>query len=278
MKNTVLTLLVLLVLLAFNQSTFAQASWTEASQIEGLSPVPGNNQVVPAQVIPGDGIDFYTDAALWSGACPVSTSLTSESWSNTLLGPNSVLGCDLILNNLTNDGCFAPGGIVAGIELASIDFTGTVIATTGFVGVPSNAVGPNNFVDNAVINFTLPANSVAFEFITPLDVPTDFIVEFFGASGSLGVATVTSNGNTPVFFGAIASENITSIVFDDQGMAAAELFTNISFDLCEEEPEEVVVAPIPTMGEWGLMVLGIMLLIFGLVAVNQKRSAIPTMA
>ena len=66
MKNTVLTLLVLLVLLAFNQSTFAQASWTEASQIEGISPVPGNNQVVPAQVIPGDGIDFYTDAALWS--------------------------------------------------------------------------------------------------------------------------------------------------------------------------------------------------------------------
>jgi len=50
------------------------------------------------------------------------------------------------------------------------------------------------------------------------------------------------------------------------------LFLAISDEIIEE-PQ-----PIPTMGEWGLMVLGIMLLIFGLVAVNQKRSTVETLA
>lgn len=49
-----------------------------------------------------------------------------------------------------------------------------------------------------------------------------------------------------------------------------------NLELSEEIIEDV--APIPTMGEWGLMVLGIMLLIFGLVAVNQKRSVTQTLA
>lgn len=44
-----------------------------------------------------------------------------------------------------------------------------------------------------------------------------------------------------------------------------------NLNLSEEIIEEV--APIPTMGEWGLIVLGIMLLIFGLVAVNQKQTS-----
>jgi len=61
------------------------------------------------------------------------------------------------------------------------------------------------------------------------------------------------------------------------GLPATSMGAAMTINLSEPLPEPEV-APIPTMGEWGLMVLGIMLLIFGLVAVNQKRSTIQTLA
>ena len=268
MKNVIATLT--LVLLYFASS--AQTNWSEAAQMDNLTLNPGTERAPVTSVIPEAGVDFFMDAATLSSACPVSTALTTETWSNTLTTPGNLGFCDLILSSQTNDACFAPGGIVEGIELTTNNFGGFVVLGTGAFGAPSPAVGPLAFADDLVITFTQPVNSASFEFIWPLGPAADFSVEVFGASGSLGSAVVTSNGATPVFVGALASENITSIVISDMGQVLGELLTSLSFDLCEEAAEDI--APIPTMGEWGLMVLGIMLLIFGLVAVNQKRSTV----
>ena len=269
MKNVIATLTLVL----FYFASIAQTNWSEAAQLDNLTINPGTDRAPDLNVIPAAGTDFFMDASTLSSACPVSTALTTETWSNTLVTPGNLGFCDLILSSQTNDACFAPGGIVEGVELTTNNLGGFVVLGTGAFGVPSPGVGPVAFADDLVITFTQPVNSASFELIWPLGTGVeDFSVEVFGASGSLGSTIITSNGVIPVFLGTLASENITSIVISDMGGGFGELLTSLSFDLCEEAPEDV--APIPTMGEWGLMVLGIMLLIFGLVAVNQKRSTV----
>ncbi len=48
-------------------------------------------------------------------------------------------------------------------------------------------------------------------------------------------------------------------------------YDNVSFAACPPEPP--VADAIPTMGEWGLMCLSIMLLIFGVIAIRQRQIA-----
>jgi len=252
----------------------AQSSYSDLSGMTNPpASVAGSGITPPALVIPTSGVDFYTDAAMLSAACPTSTAFTTEMWASTIVAPNSVITCSDIISSTTNDACFTAGSVVPGFELTSDGAGGPpidqVILTTGFLGVTSDVVGPNTFADNAIINFTVPTNLASFEFVTPFNVGEDFTVEVFGASGSLGTTTVTSDGLTPVFFGALASEDITSITMTSVNADIGELFSAISFDLCTESAEAV-----PTMGEWGVICLSLGLLIFSVVAFKERETVI----
>jgi len=261
----------------FFMDVHAQSSFTDIGLMDPLpAPAAGTGLTNPPATIPASGVDFFTGATLLADACPLSTALVMENFASSLVPPNSVLGCSFLpLSSTSNDGCYAPGDLEEGFELTSNDAGGDgpdmVIVTTGFLGVPVDVVGANSFIDDVILNFAQPVNSFSFELINPIGTGiSDFIVEVFGASGSLGTLPVTSNGNTPVFIGGLASEPITSVELQDVTPSAAGLIGNLTFDLCEEGMVEIV----PTMGEWGVICLSIGLLIFSVIAFKERESVI----
>ena len=248
---------ILLFLLAslMTLSLAGQKSYSELSS--NGSPADGSTPLAP-QVIPATGADFYTDSGLWSGACTFST-LTEEDMSNALVADFGIETCGTLINNASNDACFATGGFAAGVDVTTDVNNVLVVLGTGFFGAPSPALGANSFSENLVLTFTTPVNAVSFE-VLDLATTNDVEVEAFGASGSLGTFTVPAPGGTEAFVGIIGSEDITSVVLTSPG---GELITSLSFGSCSVEI-------VPTMGEWALISLGLILMIFGVVAVRQK--------
>ena len=168
-------------------------------------------------------VSYYADQAIFEGLFP---GLTTEDYSNTLIGPNDV-GSDYgPLNSATNNLLFAPGGIVDGFSFDNLDGDNNVVLTPPYAGVTSVTVGPNTFIYDSEYSFSIPVNAFGIEIVMPMGAGS-VDIEIFGASGSLG--TTTAPGALPgVFWGVYSDEVITRIEFIEP-VTSGELFSNAQF-------------------------------------------------
>jgi uncharacterized repeat protein (TIGR01451 family) len=189
--------------------------------------VYGASAPSPSNVPPGNanpmGLTIYTDRPTFDGDNP---GLPVEDFEGNILPPNNVTACNRPLNSSTNDPCFSTGGVLDGIEL-DIGLNGGsgqyVVLTQGFLGVTSDVVGPNTFVEHAIWRFNPPVDAVGMDFVWPLGAGT-VNIEVRDAGGAvLG----TDTQNAPTFWGVSSSVPIGEIFIDDGG--TGDLYDNVAF-------------------------------------------------
>ncbi len=178
-------------------------------------------------------LTFYSDRTVFGVAFP---GLPTEDFSGTLVAGGSIVSCPVPWNSTTDNACFGPGGIMAGIELdVNIQGDGTgegVVLGVGSFGNTNIWVGPNSFGDDLVLNFDPAVRAVGFDLVNPIASPQTHGVEIFGPSGSLGTTTVVDSGTEGNFWGVDADDvgGITSIVFNNAGDCDfAELVLLVTF-------------------------------------------------
>jgi len=263
------TLFIALSVLSFSiyGQKISELDFSSFVEARGIPTIPNLN------VIPTSGVDFYMDATSFEGACTaeenLSVTLVDAGLQNTLVGPFGLGICSTQVSSTTNNECYTTGALEPGFTLSATVGDLLVIGSGLFNPVDPAFIGPDLFESDMRIDFQQATNLGCFDFAELLlPVGNAVTVEIFGASGSLGVLNTIDNGLNPITICFAASENITSITISDVGSAG--LLSSLSFGLCEST--EVTV--IPTMGEWGLMSLGLLLLIIGIVEVKQKQAAI----
>ena len=124
-------------------------------------------------------VTFYTDRTSFDAAAP---GLPVEDFTTSKLGPNSVDSCTGAFNSFTNNDCYATGDILAGISVLAIGNDEMAVVTIGFLGVPSDMIGPNFFVDETQINLA-NANAIGFDIYNITDFTPCWPI---GLSGGLG--------------------------------------------------------------------------------------------
>jgi hypothetical protein len=209
-----------------------------------VSTPPGRSPGAPAAAgppaAPVGGLVFFTDRTLFETTCP---GLTREEFANTLVGPDDVEACNGPFDATTDNACFAPGGIAAGISFDRIGTSGDpgmAVLTPSFLGVVSVAVGPNFFLDDMVIDFTAPTTAFGAMLECPF-APDTLDIDVIGTGGSLGVTTAVCGpgGN---FWGVTSDREILSIELSQQiGGINGELLREVQFGT----------KSVPTLGGWG---------------------------
>ena len=249
--SIVLTLLLLLSIPAFAQVT----DYSDVAP--GTAPIGGDP--VPTSPPTTEGVlTFYTVLADFEMAAP---GLPTEDFSNNLIGPGGVCGGSAFLNSTTSDACFAAGSVLPGFTLnplivsdPTVDY---VLATTGFLGIGIDAVGPNTFTDNTELVFSPAVNAVGFDLVGDLVGPVTVDIEFFDElDQSLGTTSASGTiGGT--FFGAVSPTPIARVEMIAQAPDGAELFGNLTFGAVASAPGGTL--PIPTLGMAGLSLLLLLL-------------------
>ena len=181
---------------------------------------------VPAQAVP----IIFTDRGTFDGAAP---GLIVEDFENTLVAPGAVQVCGPTISSTSNDACFAPGGIVPGISFGQVG-SGTpdmVVLGAGFLGNPSTVIGPNTFQDNLDVMFMVAggANAIGLDILNVLGFSGDLIIDVFGTGGLIASTTLTFTGGDTQFWGILADEAITQVLFNDMGNGFGELIDNVAF-------------------------------------------------
>ena len=185
----------------------------------------------PNQAGSTEALQFWNDRASFEAAFP---GLPTEDFSATLVAPGGVASCDPPFNSSTNNACFAPGGILPGLEVNVNTVTGgglLVVLGTGFLGNTNVLAGPNSFGDDMVLNFDPAVRAVGLDFVNPGTPGNVYSVTIYGPGGPLDTANVT-DGPEGTFWGVDSDDvgGITSIVFEAFGSDAhAELTTLVIF-------------------------------------------------
>ncbi len=212
------------------------------------------------------GLTFWNDRTAFETAFPANT---LEDFTGTLVPANNVLACGPTISSTSNDGCFAPGGVVDGFEMGVVPpFTppteDMVVATPPFLGVDCVTVGPNTFGDSAYIDFDPPVGQMGIMNSNPLAAPTTINIEVFGAGGSLGTTTADATF-PPSFWGVSSDEPITRVEFVDSAGSNSDLQCDLQFGL----PQTTPVIEVPTLDKAALAGLVLLLVAAGLVAVRR---------
>lgn len=169
---------------------------------------------------------FFADRASFDAAAGV---LPTEDFENTLVGSGGITACSNSFNAATNDGCFAPGGILPGITLSSVQNTGGMVVINTNIGLTSAAVGPNTFADNLSIAFGPGVNAVGLDLFSP-DGASSFSVSVLGLGGLIAMTTVSPlGGGSSAFFGTIENQPILELLFQSLSELDGEIVDDIAF-------------------------------------------------
>ena len=177
-------------------------------------------------------LTFFGDRASFDAANP---GLPVEDFENTLLPAGSFGVISGSLNSSTDDGTtYAAGSILDGISLSVImtpPATNDHLAllTTGFISLPSTAVGANSIFNKIDIDFSSSPGggvlAVGLDMIGVFD-STTVNFEIFGPSGLLGNGSVTA-GPTGGFFGVSSDSDLITNIIGSDGFA--DVYDNIAF-------------------------------------------------
>lgn len=194
-------------------------------------------------------ITFNSRAAFDLAAGPLPT----ETFEEGNVAAGSAVGCPSPLDASSNNSCFTPGEILAGLQLAvnPTESPNDALALTGdgFAGVNTEAVTSNFSSEELDLIFSA-SNAVGADLYS-LFTPSILNVSVFGTSGLLGVFQVAAtNSGAGTFFGVISTgEPIVRIHLASQSQQH-EGVDNISFDTSST-------SPVPEPGSLALLGLGL---------------------
>lgn len=238
---TGLLLAILIPVASLGASGGVAEHFTDFAHGASVPPHPGNQ---PAGDVDLRGLTIYTSRPTFDADNP---GLPVEDFEGNILPPNNVTACPPPLNASTNDPCFSPGGVLPGIELNIGPNAGSglyVVLTQGFLGVASDVVGPNTFVEHAWWTFDPPVDAVGMDFVWPLGAGT-VNIEVRDAGGAV---IGTDSQASPTFWGVASTVPIGQIRIDDGG--AGDLYDNIAFgstaipaiEISKDPPTQTVVS------------------------------------
>ena len=220
----------------------------------------------------GGNITVYTDRVAFDAA---TFAQMDEDFATSRVAANNVCADTGPWNALTDDACYGPGDLMEGFDLSWIgaNSMNNVILTTGFLGMPCDAVGPNSFADDFEFSITDPAiYGVGFVNVVPPGNVTNVNIDVYGASGLIGSSSSAGDG-TGIFWGAVADEPITRIVTNEPG-GGGELFCNMV--LARRAPTDVALTDFGGSSSSNLLPIAAVALIavvgLGVVALRRKEA------
>lgn len=185
------------------------------------------------------GLIFFRERATFTTACP---NLPLEDFEGSNVPPNTARACSGTLNSLTNDACYSPGDILAGISLSD-SYRRMVVLTPYSYGVQSTVVGPNFFAAN--LDMAFPDNdvtAVGMDLLDPVQQTTLDVAIFGIGDVLLGRIRVLSGLKTGNFLGIRSDQIITHISFTQVAGGGGELVDNVTFGRCEM-PVDIDIKP-----------------------------------
>jgi len=184
---------------------------------------------------------------------------------------DAIAECSPVLNENTSDTCFSPGDILPGLQFAEVPVNELNIAGPDVEDNPFVVLFPGFFTDS--LDITFPGNSVnaAGLILGCLSeggpCSDTLIIRVFGTGDSLiGTATAAVTGQFNTFLGIQSSELITRINVGSLAGNGFEGLGSISFGLASR-------ANIPTLSEWGMVVMAALMLAAGAVVVSRRRGS-----
>ena len=173
-----------------------------------------------------DFFELYTSRADFDAAHP---GLPVEDFEEGNVSPGGVVVFPGPLNENSNNAVFAPGHILPGISIESLDpgnpSNELVALGPGVIGNTSKIVGPNTFVDST--DMTFPFEDVfAVGMDVLINVSSAVDVSVYGPGGVVLGTTVVNTTPTGTFFGVAAGQPITQITLVSSN---GELIDNVAF-------------------------------------------------
>lgn len=189
---------------------------------------PTESPVVPIQADVASGPPtFFTDRATFVAQFP---DLPSEDFEEGRVADRDVVACPGPLDATSDNSCFAPGEITAGVRFNSaLPAGGAEIALVGrgFVSAPSKNIVAGEFIDVFIIDFTGGDVTAAGMDLVAYFVNDICQIDIFGQNGLIS-STTSPCTNAGTFWGVSAGEVITRIRISAPTMQA-EGVDNISF-------------------------------------------------
>ncbi len=189
---------------------------------------PTTNPAHPLQADVGAAsVFFFTDRASFLAQFP---DLPMEDFeAGRVRTPPGVMTCPGPLDATSDNACFHPGDIAAGVQFNADHFEAgeeIVMVDAGFFGAPSKSILANVFTDAFLIDFPGGVTAVGMDLVAYLD---DDIcqIDVSGQSGLI-LSTTAPCTNAGAFWGLSSSEPITHIrIYAPSGQS--EGVDNISF-------------------------------------------------
>jgi hypothetical protein len=264
---TLVTALLLVMALPVAGDDGVVTSYTELAQNPDGRVIAGDPVAPQAN---GGSITVYTDRASFDAATGTQM---EDDFASSRVGPNSVCADTSIpWSSSTDSTCYAPGDLIEGFA-ATPSGDDNVLATTGFLGIGCNAIGPNTFTDNFTLDITGPAiYGVAFGVVGDLVNPVTINIDVYGANGLIGTSSSagTINGT---FWGVTADEPITQIATAATAADGADLYCDLV--LAYREPTDVSLTsfdgsgmnPAPFIALFAVVLVG-----FGVMVSRRKEA------
>jgi hypothetical protein len=170
---------------------------------------------------------FYGDRPTFDADYP---GLPVEGFENTLVPPGAITACPGPFDSTTNNACFAPGGILDGIQFNNADpANDMVVIGTGALGNPSVWIGPNTFVDHHDILFLDGGvAAVGFDLYSPLATDT-YNVYIYGPGDVLIGQTSVLAGAAGTFFGVASDAEPITRIRTEALAGSGELVDDVAF-------------------------------------------------
>jgi len=153
----------------------------------------------------------------------------TEDFENTLVPPGGIISAFGPFDNVTNNVCFAPSGILEGIRFMNVNpLNQMVVVQSGNFGLTSATIGPNSFLDDLDIILLNDTYAVGFDIYLPLG--TGNLNFFVYGTGDVVLAVIPiAPATTGTFWGVSSDQPITRIRSADGGAGLGELIDNFSY-------------------------------------------------
>lgn len=214
-------------------------------------------------------IDFYDTRSALNDAC--GETFPIEDFADSGLIMNSFVTCASPVNS-SNANCFPMGVLIPGFSVSEEGGKTNMIfmAAAGVFGLPSDAIGSNSINESTNISFDSPVTSVAFDLYTTSGATSDIQVDLLDAVGGvIGTNTFPGVSTTATFVGFISDNPIRGVKIKSQTFGKHEFINNLSFGTCTN-----VASDIPTMGQWSIFILGLILTSLALVFIRIQSLSI----
>lgn len=250
------TITAIVLLLAATQIS-AAASSTDHTNVSYTHSVDASSMIMPT-------ITFYESRADLDAACGATFPI--EDFAG--LADNAFMTCGSPVNS-TNSNCLPAGSLNAGFNiLGDGDFghSGDVyLSGTGNFGLPNPAIGGNSGNEPTNITFDSPVTSVGFDAYA-VPVISSIQLDLLDASGVvIETRTISQVPGSGKFVGITSSTPFSAVRLKSQAKGTFEFISNLSFGTCTN-----VASNIPTMGQWALFILGMILTSLALVYIRVQ--------